>query len=135
MTALHQFLQGWNRPFVRGVSDCCAFAAAWLEIRTGRSVECPHLGRPLTDVQASAILGGKGGLRPIVSRSLTEHGCFEREGEPQDGDIVIADRVQGFSCTLLGIASSGYLVSVAHRGGMRMIDLKELKNLTVYGSR
>jgi hypothetical protein len=132
MTRLHQFLQSWNRPFVRGVSDCGAFVSAWLEVATGRPFECPHIGKPLSDAEASTVLGIPGGLRALCDHYFPAHGCFVREGEPQDGDIVIADRVQGFHSTLLGIWSAGQLVSVA-REGLRYVRLAELSNISVYG--
>jgi len=132
MSALHHFLQNWNRPFVRGVSDCCGFVAAWIEYSTGRTVVCPHLGTPLTDGEATQILRVPGGLRGMAVHYLTEAGCLERKGEPLDGDIVIADRVQGFHRTLLGIWSAGYLVSVS-REGMCVVPHKSILKFQAYG--
>ncbi|MDB6079762.1 MAG: hypothetical protein JWO82_3509 [Akkermansiaceae bacterium] len=132
MKPLHDFLQSWDRPFVRGVSDCCAFTAAWLAASTGRAVDCPYLGSHLSDSEASDILRTPGGLRTIAGHFLTAHGCFERDGEPQDGDVVIATRMQGFHSTLLGIWSAGRLVTVA-REGLRIVAAKELSNLVSYG--
>ena len=80
------------RPFVRGVSDCCAFAAGWMERVSGRPVVCPHLGEELTDREAVAIVARIGGIAAAARAALRDAGWRQREGDPQDGDIIIVEK-------------------------------------------
>lgn len=119
------------RPFVRGVSDCCALAAGWMERVTGRPVECDHLGEALTDRQAASIIASEGGLARIAREIISRHGWELREGEPQDGDVIVAERNQLLSPTLLGIWSAGHLVTTS-RQGMRLVPLAEIMELEAW---
>lgn len=112
-------------PFVRGMTDCCALAAGWMERVSGRTVICEHLGRPLSDFGAATIIANGGGLGVIAAKILTDHGWQLRDGEPQDGDIIVAERNQLLSATLLGIWSGGMLVTTS-RNGMRLTAEDEI---------
>ncbi len=132
MTELHQYLQDFSgRPFVRGVSDCCALAAGWIAIRSGKPVDHPFLGAELSDVEAAAIVQRIGGILPAARAVLREHGWRQRQGEPQDGDVIIAERHQLLSPTLLGILSAGKVVTTS-RTGMRIFPLADLMELEAW---
>ena len=119
------------RPFVRGVSDCCALAAGWMARVSGRPVACQHLGHDLTDRQAASIIAAEGGLARLAREIISRHGWELREGPPQDGDVIVAERHQLLSPTLLGIWSAGHLVTTS-RDGMRLIAETEIIELEAW---
>ena len=119
------------RPFVRGVSDCCAFAAGWMERVSGRPVVCPHLGEELTDREAVAIVARIGGIAAAARAALRDAGWRQRVGDPQDGDIIIANHSTDIFSTYLGVCSGGRLVSASRRG-MRILSLPELVELEIW---
>lgn len=125
---LHAYLQDFaGKPFVRGVSDCCALAAGWVSLCNGKAVEHPGLGTPLSDSEASKVVGDHGGsVASIARKVLNESGWRMREGDPQNGDVIIAERAQIISTGYLGIWSNGHLVTTS-RSGMRMVSRQELK--------
>lgn len=132
MTNLQQYLTEYStRPFVRGVSDCCALAAGWMEIVSGRPVVCRHLGKPLADRAAASIIPAEGGLARLAREIISGHGWQLREGEPQDGDVIVAERNQLLSTTLLGIWSGGQLVTTS-RSGMRLIPAKDIMEMEAW---
>lgn len=133
MTAnLHFYLEQASRQrFARGLSDCCALAAGWIELSSGHPVESPHLGKPLSDAAASELLAAEGGLAGLARRTIAGHGWTKREGSPRDGDVVIAERQQSLSSTLLGIWSGGKLVT-ASRSGLRILDASELMEMEAW---
>ena len=120
---LQAYLQKFaEKSFIRGLSDCCALAAGWIEVCTGKPVVHPGLGRPLTDAEAAAVVGDHGGsVGKIARKVLNEAGWMMREGEPEDGDIIIAERSQSCFPCFLGIWSKGHLVTTS-RHGMRMVS-------------
>lgn len=119
------------RPFVRGVCDCCALAAGWMERVGGRPVVCDHIGEPLTDRQAASVIAAEGGLARIAREIISRHGWELREGPPQDGDIIVAERNQLLSPTLLGIWSAGHLVTTS-RQGMRLVPESEIMEMEAW---
>lgn len=119
------------RPFARGVSDCCALAAGWIERVSGRPVACPHLGEELTDRQAAAVIASVGGLARYAREIISRHGWELRDGDPQDGDVIVAERNQLLSPTLLGIWSAGHLVTTS-RQGMRLIPADEIMEMEAW---
>lgn len=121
-------------PFVRGVSDCCAFAAGWIERVSGRPVSCPHLGHGLTDREAASIIASVGGLARYSREIISRHDWELREGQPQDGDVIVAERNQLLSPTLLGIWSAGHLVTTS-RQGMRLIPAHEIMEMEAWHGR
>lgn len=132
MKTLHQYLQEFSpRPFVRGVSDCCALAAGWMEIVSGRPVICTLLGEPLTDQKAAAIIASGSGLARLAREVISRHGWHVRDGDPQDGDVIVAERNQLLSPTLLGIWSAGHLVTTS-RQGMRLIPADEIMEMEAW---
>ena len=122
------------RPFVRGVSDCCALAAGWMERVSGRPVVCQHLGQPLSDVSAASIVAAEGGLARIAREIISRHGWQLCDGDPQDGDVIVAERNQLLSPTLLGIWSAGHLVTTS-RQGMRLIPAAEIMEMEAWHGR
>jgi hypothetical protein len=122
------------RPFVRGVSDCCALAAGWIERVGGRPVACQHLGHDLTDRQAASIIASEGGLARYAREIISRHGWELRDGPPQDGDVIVAERNQLLSPTLLGIWSAGHLVTTS-RQGMRLIPADEIMEMEAWHGR
>lgn len=122
------------RPFVRGVSDCCALAAGWIERVGGRPVSCDHLGHDLTDRQAASIIASEGGLARYAREIISRHGWELRDGPPQDGDVIVAERNQLLSPTLLGIWSAGHLVTTS-RQGMRLIPADEIMEMEAWHGR
>lgn len=128
MTAdIRAYLQEFSsQPFMRGLSDCCALAAGWIALRTGKPVEHPGLGRPLTDAEAAKVVGDHGGSVGAIARKvLNQAGWRMREGEPHDGDVIIAERAQSSFPCFLGIWSNGHLVTTG-RHGMRMVSRQDL---------
>jgi hypothetical protein len=132
---LHTYLEEFSRrPFVRGVSDCCALAAGWMELVSGRPVACGHLGKPLADIVAASIIAAEGGLARIAREIISRHGWEPREGPPQDGDVIVAERNQLLSPTLLGIWSGGHLVTTS-RQGMRLVPADEIMEMEAWHGR
>ena len=132
---LHAYLEEFSRrPFVRGVSDCCALAAGWMELASGRPVVCPHLGEELTDRQAASVIASVGGLARYAREIISRHGWEPRDGEAQDGDVIVAERNQLLSPTLLGIWSAGHLVT-ASRQGMRLVPAEEIMEMEAWHGR
>lgn len=119
------------RPFIRGVSDCCALAAGWMELVSGRAVDCQHLGRDLTDRQAALIIAAEGSLARLARYTISRHGWQLRDGDPQDGDVIVAERNQLLCPTLLGIWSGGMLVTTS-RQGMRLIPAGEIMEMEAW---
>lgn len=131
--ALQAYLQEFaEKPFVRGVSDCCALAAGWIERRDGRAVHHPGLGAPLSDADAAAFVRDNGGsVGGMARKALNEAGWQMREGGPEDGDIIIAERAQPCFPCFLGVWSNGHLVTTG-RHGLRTIPRNELLEMEVW---
>jgi hypothetical protein len=132
MSDLQSYLCEFSpRPFVRGVSDCCALAAGWMGIVSGRPVVCSLLGDPLTDQKAAGMIASGGGLARLAREIISRHGWQVRDGDPQDGDVIVAERNQLLSPTLLGIWSAGHVVTTS-RQGMRLIPAEEIMEMEAW---
>ena len=103
-----------RRPFEWGVHDCCTFAAACWQARTGQAV----LGalQWQSEAEAQALLAELGGLRAAVAGLLGEPGpallCAQ-------GDVVLAvDPNNPAGAELLCVCLGPHLVAPGARGLM-----------------
>lgn len=108
-TALDRLIRAAERrPFKWGEHDCCTFAAACVEARTGRRLALPQWG---SEAEAQGLLAERGGLHGAVTKLL---------GEPvpplmaRAGDVVLALDAEGRE--LLAVCAGSVLVAPAARG-------------------
>lgn len=89
---LQEFVTASADPVVWSVSDCTAWARAWVKRATG--IDVPVLPYANRD-DAMALIAREGGLPAIWGRALGEAGLFETD-QPQLGDIGLVDtRIAG----------------------------------------
>ena len=109
--ALHDTLTQWrddHSVIKYGTSDCCQFAAAYLERVSGRNV--------LEDLtyknhrQADKILSERGGILETVKAFLGE----PTEGDPEPGSICIIDQDEFYT---VGVFNGSFTWSVVVEGG------------------
>lgn len=114
--ALHDTLTQWrlDYPVIKyGESDCCQFAASYLERLTGRNVleELTYKNHR----QADKILSERGGILETVKGFLGE----PSEGEPERGAICIIDQGEFYT---VGVFNGSFTWSVIVDGGREHPD-------------
>lgn len=99
--------------FVRGVNDCCTFAAGWASAAMGRTLACAWLGKPLSDEEALAILEEAGGLEAAVDQVLLPAG-WQHVSQPNAAPeyaIALLASAGGFGEHTLGIVRATWVVT------------------------
>lgn len=113
----YAFVRRQPAQFVRGVTDCCAFAAGWAKEVCGRMPAAEHLGEPLTDKESVRILARHRSLYHLVGNMLDREG-FREVDDPEDFDIVVIDHEDGFMGETVGVWSAGRVVTRHEEGGL-----------------
>ena len=86
---LAEFIESCREtPFVRGVHDCCTFAADAVEIMTGTDHMADMRGAYADEAGAGKILAERGGLRVILTSAL---GAEIPVLSAQRGDVLLSE--------------------------------------------
>lgn len=108
---LQDYMKRPLSDFERGVSDCCAWAAGWAQLLSGKPTATDLL-CPMTDHQAMRILNRHGGLLGLVGHVLESDG-WEPVEKPQDGDIVVIEDATALLSHTVGVWHLNRCVSVS----------------------
>lgn len=95
MGALNSFLLGYDgRPMRVGCDDCALFAADWVKFCTGHDPAQGWRETYCTEVDAEAILAGRGGMVALFDDVARFIGWSRRE-VPSTGAVIVAKGVDG----------------------------------------